>query len=134
VLTLLLLTLIAANDPPEEAPLPPGVVPLEEPGRYRSSRTYDETLDFYERQLRRVGGIRWHNVVSLPGIKAKNIECLRKSSHWEGINVYDNAGEVRIYVIPREKPPAQPKAAPAPKTKEPAKPKEAPKPKPAKTP
>jgi hypothetical protein len=117
-----LLILVGASDPPVEVPLPQGVVPLEEPGRYRSSRSYDETIDYYERQFRRVGGIRWHNVVSLPGIKAKNIECLRKTANWEGINVYDNAGEVRIYVIPREKPPEKPKAPPKDKTKDPKRP------------
>ena len=96
------LLLPAATDPPVEAPLPKDVAPMDEPGRYRSSRSLDETLDFYQREFRRVGGIRWNNIVNLPGIKAKNITCLRKKTKWEGINIYETHGEVRLYVIPRE--------------------------------
>jgi hypothetical protein len=40
--------------------------------------------------------------VTLPSIKAKHIECLRKKTRWEGINIYEKQGEVRIFVIPRE--------------------------------
>ena len=89
-------------DLPVEAPLVPGAVPLEEPGRYRSTRGYEDTLEFYKRLFRRTGGVRWHNIVNLPGIKAKNIESLRRKTRWEGINVYEHRGEVRIFVIPRE--------------------------------
>ncbi len=115
MLTVALLTALLATDPPDEAPIPPGVVALEEPGRYRSNRSFDETIEFYKRSFRRVWGLRWHHIVSLPGIKAKNIECQRKKSNWEGINIYEHAGEVRIYVIPRERPP-EPPPKPAPKT------------------
>ncbi|MFC1611954.1 hypothetical protein ACFL6C_13415 [Myxococcota bacterium] len=75
------------------------------PGRYRSSRSYDETLEYYKRLFRRTGGVRWHNIVNLPGIKARNIQSLRKKTDWEGINLYENGGEVRIFVMAREKPP-----------------------------
>lgn len=91
--------------PPElpiEAPVPSGAQPLADKGRYRSPRTYDETLDFYRRSFAPIGGIKWRNIVSMPGIKAKHVESLRKKTHWEGINVYEKQGEVRIYVIPRE--------------------------------
>ncbi|MBI5511475.1 MAG: hypothetical protein HY903_22180 [Deltaproteobacteria bacterium] len=96
------LLLPAAGDPPAEAPLPKEATPLDEPGRYRTSRSFDETLDYYQREFRRVSGVRWHNVVNLPGIKAKNVTCTRKKVKWEGINIYETRGEVRIYVIPRE--------------------------------
>ena len=78
---------------------------VEEPGRYRSGRLYDETLLYYERVFRRVAGERWHNIVNLPGIKAKNIESRRKKTNWEYINIYETRGQVRIFVIPRERPP-----------------------------
>jgi hypothetical protein len=105
------LLLPAVTDPPMEAPLPRDAAPMDEPGRYRSSRSLDETLDFYQRELRRVPGIRWNNIVNLPGIKAKNITCLRKKTKWEGINIYETRGEVRLYVIPREVEPAVDKKA-----------------------
>jgi hypothetical protein len=91
---------------PIEAPIVPGSIPLEEAGRYRSGRPYEETILFYERIFRRVAGERWHNIVNLPGIKAKNIESRRSKTHWKYINIYETRGQVRIYVIPRARPAA----------------------------
>jgi hypothetical protein len=93
-----------AAEPPVEAPVASDSRPLEEPGRYRSARSYDETLEYYRRIFRRTGGVRWYNIVNKPGIKAKHIQSLRKKTNWEGINVYEHRGQVRIFVIPREKP------------------------------
>jgi hypothetical protein len=100
------LLLTATTDPPTEAPLPKEAVPLEEPGRYQTSRSFDETVDFYQREFKRIGGIRWYNVVNMPGVKAKNITCLRKKTKWEGVNIYESRGAVKLYVIPREVEPA----------------------------
>jgi hypothetical protein len=97
---------VGIAEPPLEAPLPPGAVALDESGRYRSPRSFDETLDFYQRLFNQ-GGVRWRSIVNLPGIRAKHIECLRKKTHWEGINIYEYKGEVRLFVVPRE---AKPKA------------------------
>lgn len=92
---------ILGADPPADAPIVPDSISLEESGRYRSRRSFDETLDFYDRTFKRTNGLIWHNIINLPGIRAKNIEC-RKKTNWEGINIYELKGEVRIYVIPRE--------------------------------
>ena len=107
-IALLTASLLSA-DLPVEAPIVPGSVPLEDPGRYRSGRSYEETILFYERVFRRVAGERWHNIVNLPGIKAKNIESRRSKTDWEYINIYETRGQVSIYVIPRERPPESPK-------------------------
>jgi hypothetical protein len=90
---------------PVEAPIVPGSVPLEDPGRYRSRRSYQDTVLYYERVFRRVAGERWHNIVNLPGIKAKNVESRRSKTNWEYINIYETRGQVCIYVIPRERAP-----------------------------
>jgi len=87
---------------PIDAPIVPGAEPLEEPGRYRSNRSFDDTLDFYQRLFNQTGLVRTRSIVNLPGIKAKHIECLRKKTKWEGINVYEYKGEVRLFVIARE--------------------------------
>jgi hypothetical protein len=96
-------TIAAAAEFPIEAPIVPQAIALAELGRYRSNKSFDETAEFYERLFRRVGGVRWHNVINLPGIKAKHIESQRKQSDWEGINIYEYQNEVRIFVIPRAK-------------------------------
>ena len=111
MLELALLTAsVLSADLPIEAPIVPGSVPLEEPGRYRSARSYEDTILYYERVFRRVAGERWHNIVNLPGIKAKNIESRRTKTNWEYINIYEARGQVRIFVIPRQRPAEKPAA------------------------
>jgi hypothetical protein len=102
--TVLVLALgLGATDSTLEAPpLPQGAVALDEPGRYRLSRSFDEVLDFYQRSFNQPGVVRWRNVVNLPGIRAKHLESLRKKSRWEGINIYEYKGETRLFVIPRD--------------------------------
>jgi hypothetical protein len=99
-----LLALLSAAELPVEAPLPACAVPMDEPGRYHCARSLDETLDFYRRLFNQTGGVRWRNIISLPNIKARHIDSLRSKTRWEGINVYEKAGEVRIYVIARDEP------------------------------
>lgn len=109
----LLIVLAAQNDPPMEAPRPQAAVEIpQEPGRYRSPYSYDETIDFYQRVFKNTAGVRWRNVVNLPAVKAKHIDCMRKRTRWDGINIYEKQGEVRIYVLPREAPERE-TAAPA---------------------
>lgn len=100
--TLVLALGLGVAEAPVDAPLPPGATALDEPGRYRLSRTFDETLDFYQRLFNQPGVVRWRNIVNLPGIRAKHIECLKKKTRWEGINIYEYKGEARIFVIPRD--------------------------------
>lgn len=95
------MVLAVANDLPLEAPISANAIALEEPGRYKSLHTYDETLDFYRRIFNQTGGVRWRNIANSPSIKAKHVESLRKKTRWEGINIYEKQGEVRIFVIPR---------------------------------
>lgn len=97
-----LLQVFTAAELPVEAPLPSCAVAMDEPGRYRCGRPYDETLDFYKKTFIQTGGVRWRNIISTPAIKARHVDSLRSKTHWEGINVYEKAGEVRIYVIPRD--------------------------------
>ena len=85
-----------------DVPLVPYVTPLQEPGRYRSPRSYDQTLDFYTKLFKQSDvPVRWRNVVNMPGIKAKHIESLRAKTRWEGINIYEYKGQVRLFIIPR---------------------------------
>ena len=99
-----LISIVGATDQPGEAPLVPGAIPLEEAGRYTSPRNYDDTVNYYQRYFRSKGGARWHHIVNLPSIKAKHIKSLRKSTLWEGINIYEAKGQVRFFVIPRAVP------------------------------
>ena len=95
---------LRAAELPETPPIIPGAIPLDEPGRYQSPRTYDETLRYYERLFRRTGGVRWRTIVNRPGIRAVHAQSLRQRTRWEGINIYELNGDVRIYVVPRDPP------------------------------
>lgn len=87
---------------PIDPPLAPGAHALKEPGRYQATRSYEETLDFYRRLFNQTGGVRWRNIVNLPGIKAKHVASLRNKTRWEGLNIYEKQGDVRIYVLLRD--------------------------------
>jgi len=101
-----LLTLLMAqmwlNQVPQEAPLVPHAIPLEESGRYQSPRSYDETIEYYQRYFKKIGGVRFRDIVNLPGIKAKHLKCLSNQTNWEGINIYETKGEVRFFVLSRK--------------------------------
>jgi hypothetical protein len=115
-----LLSLSLAAQDFVDAPLIKDAVPLDEPGRYRSPKSLEETFDYYQRLFAtNGGGVRWRNIVNLPGIKAKHVESLKKKTKWEGINLYEYKGEVRIYVVPRDVPPPPEKPAAKAKTTSP---------------
>lgn len=97
----LLLGLSLLGDSYLGAPIVTGAKPLSEPGRYESPRTYDDTLSFYEYYFRREGGVRWRSIVNLPHIRGKHIQSTRPKTPWQGINVYEKGGKVRVFVVPR---------------------------------
>ena len=96
-----LISIVATTDLPDSAPVVPGAIPMDETGRYTSPRNYDDTVNYYHRYFRSKGGVRWHHIVNLPSVKAKHIKSLKKSTLWEGINIYEAKGQVRFFVIPR---------------------------------
>ncbi len=113
VVTLALLALLGADDGTYlDAPVVPGATPTGEPGRYESPKTYDDTLTHYKWYFKTRGGVRWRNVVNLPQIRAKHIESTRPKTRWQGLNIYEMQGKVRIFVVPRD---PEAKAAPKPK-------------------
>ena len=101
ILPLLLSGVAMAGELPTRAPLPEGARPLEEAGRYKVGMSYDTAVKYYKRRFRSTGGVRWFSIVSQPGIKAKHIKSRDRRTDWEGINIYEYKGEVKIYVIPR---------------------------------
>lgn len=96
------------HDQPVTAPIGNQFVALKEKGRYRVRATYDETLEFYRRAFKAIGGVRWRSITNKPGLKAQHIESLRKKTNWEGINIYESNGEVKVYVLPRPPEPGTP--------------------------
>jgi hypothetical protein len=70
--------------------------------RFRSPRSYEETLKFY----RGVYGPRYirRPIADMPGVKAVHIENPdAKPGQWEGLNVYELKTEARIFVLVKKK-------------------------------
>ncbi len=79
------------------AVLPDGAEKVAE-NRYRGPKTYDETLKFY----RQTYGGRYTRraITDQPTVKAVHIENPdAKPGQWEGLNVYEVKGEVRVFVL-----------------------------------
>jgi len=108
--SLLLLALMVQGEAYLDAPLTPGAIALAEPGRYQSTVSFDDTITFYKRAFRRAGGVRWRSIINLPGIKAMHLQSTKLDSPWEGINIYEKQGQVRLFVIKRDILPETPKA------------------------
>jgi hypothetical protein len=70
--------------------------------RYRSPRSYEETVKFY----RGVYGPRYMRrpIADTPAVKAVHIENPdAKPGQWEGLNVYELKNEARIFVLVKKK-------------------------------
>lgn len=74
--------------------------------RYQSPRDFGKTLEHFQKQFRGWKAIRFHTEVNLPAVKYVHIENTNPSAAWAGINVYEAAGKVRIYVLKRQPPTA----------------------------
>ena len=94
-------------------PLPSGSTEVGE-NRYRSGSSYEDTIKFFTTNYR---GLPRKPIANQPGIRAVHFDSMEASSGWEGFNVYERAGEVRIFVIPREGVTAQPEEKPEHKRK-----------------
>lgn len=93
---------LGVSDARTDAPLVPGAIELEELGRYDSPRSYDDTVEYYERYFRGDRLRRFRHIVNLPAVRAKHIENKKKKSGWSGINIYEHRGKVRIFILPNE--------------------------------
>lgn len=83
------------------AVLPDGAEKVAE-GRYRIPKSWDETIRFFRqnyspRYTRRT-------VVDQPAVKAVHIDNPdAKPGSWEGLNIYEAKGEVRVFVLLKRK-------------------------------
>ena len=70
--------------------------------RFRSPRSYEETLKFY----RAVYGPRYTRrpIADTPSVKAVHIDNPdAKPGQWDGLNVYELKGETRIFVLVKKR-------------------------------
>jgi len=81
--------------------LPGGAVRVAE-DRYRLSETWTGAMKFLKAQYRQEKFPR-RSVVNQPGIKAIHIDNPDAAGEWEGFNLYEYQGEVRLYILTRTK-------------------------------
>jgi len=97
---------LALADKPYGATLPEDARKIGE-NRYQVERKYEELLRFFRTTYPPAKYPR-RAITDQPGVKAVHIENPEaKPGTWEGLNVYETRGEVRIFVLvkPREEPP-----------------------------
>lgn len=93
--------LVLAEPKVAGATLPDGAEKVSE-NRYRVPKSYEETLRFF----RQTYGGRYARrpIADQAGVKAVHIENPdAKPGQWEGLNVYELKGEVRIFVLVKGK-------------------------------
>jgi hypothetical protein len=93
--------LVLAEPKVAGATLPDGAEKVSE-NRFRVPKTYEETLRFF----RQMYGGRYARrpIADQPGVKAVHIENPdAKPGQWEGLNVYELKGEVRVFVLVKGK-------------------------------
>jgi hypothetical protein len=79
--------------------LPGGAAKIAE-DRYRAPQGWEETLKFYKNTYPPAKYPR-RSIVNQPGIKAVHIVNVEAKEDWEGMNVYEYQGEVRVFVLAR---------------------------------
>jgi hypothetical protein len=82
--------------------------------RFRVHMSMEALLKFYDRLYPSSAYPRTH-IVNQPNVQALHIRNPQKGN-WAGINIYETKGEgaeLRIFVVPAEKPPAAPAKRPA---------------------
>ncbi|GMT96239.1 hypothetical protein KH5H1_03580 [Corallococcus caeni] len=99
------------------AQIPDGAQKVGE-NRYRASRDFEATLDYYK-NVYPTSSYPRRSVVNQPGVKAVHISN-PSGKNFEGLNIYEANDEVRIYVVPLQgsaKPAKKSEGKPVRKTK-----------------
>jgi hypothetical protein len=81
--------------------------------RFKSTEDWEKTVRFFRNAYGGKTGIVFRTIETPPKVKALHIENTLPKRQWEGINIYETAGDIFIYVIKAETQPAR--AAPKPK-------------------
>ena len=83
------------------APILPGARKIEE-ARFAAGRSYDDTLEFYEKLYKGTGLVRFRAIINNPAIKAIHLQNLKAGSTWAGINIYELNGQTKLFVVKGE--------------------------------
>ena len=81
--------------------LPGGAVKVDE-GRYRLAQAWDDARRFY-RSVYPPAKFPRQVLPNQSGVRAEHIEN-PGGGEWEGVNIYESKGEVRVYILVRKKP------------------------------
>lgn len=99
------------------AQLPDGSQKVGE-NRYRASRDFEATLEYY-RSVYPTSSYPRRQIVNQPGVKAVHI-VNSSGKNFAGLNIYEANDEVRIYIVPTQqaaKPVKKPESPKSPKKK-----------------
>lgn len=81
--------------------LPNGAVRVAEE-RYRLPESFDATAKWYS-QVYKPDKFPRRRIINQPGVKAIHIVNPEQGGEWEGLNLYEYRGEVRLFILVRQK-------------------------------
>ncbi|HOX43429.1 MAG TPA: hypothetical protein PK668_07525 [Myxococcota bacterium] len=67
--------------------------------RFRSPRSYDETLTYYTKVLHGSWNVSFEKIINVSGTRGKFIRNKNKGERWEGLNVYEHKGATFVFVV-----------------------------------
>lgn len=89
---------LAADSGAYGAQLPPGATRLE-PGRFEAGMSWQATLKWFDKQYPKAKYPRIE-IVNRPGLRAVHLQN-SAAGEWEGLNLYEYKGRVKIFVLER---------------------------------
>jgi hypothetical protein len=98
---LFLAPLMAAERPPKLYHSAPVITWAKPAGkhRFRSPRNYEDTLLYYRKILKGAWKVSWKKIINSAAIRAQHIKNNKRSSSWEGLNIYEHKGATYIFVV-----------------------------------
>ncbi len=90
---------LAAEPTAHGAQLPPGVTRLE-PGRFDVGMSWQHALKWFDKQYPQAKYPRIE-IVNRPGLRAVHLRNPDTAAKWEGLNLYEHDGRVKVFVLER---------------------------------
>lgn len=90
---------LAADPTAHGAQLPPGASRIE-PGRFDTGMSWQYALKWFDKQYPKSKYPRVE-IVNRAGLRAVHLKNPDPGARYEGLNLYEHKGRVKVYVLPR---------------------------------
>lgn len=67
--------------------------------RFRSPRTYEDTLTYYRKVFAGDENISFEKIVNTAAVRGMHMRNKAPGRRWDGLNIYENRGQTFIFVV-----------------------------------